>query len=199
MQFSFIKTIFVVFISLIFSMEVFAKDKIYILPLGKQEKKVIVYLKNNLSKIFSLEVEVLENREIPLYSYNPRRKQYNSTLILKELLKDKFKGYTLAICDVDLYAEGLNFVFGEANFLNKICIISLTRLRQEYYGLTKDDNLFLERALKEAVHELGHTFGLSHCLNPKCVMYFSNSILDTDKKTFNFCSICKEKLKDVNR
>jgi len=197
MQTSFIKTIFIIFISLIFSMEVFAKDKIYILPLVKQED-VIVYLKNNLSKIFSLEVEVLENIEIPLYSYNPRRKQYNSTLVLKELLKDKFKGYTLAICDVDLYAEGLNFVFGEASFLNKICIISLTRLRQEYYGLPKNNNLFLERTLKEAVHELGHLFGLGHCSNPKCVMYFSNSILDTDKKDFNFCILCKKKLKNVN-
>ena len=194
-----IKTIFIIPIFLIFSFGFFAKDKIYILPLEEQKEDIIMYLKDNLSKIFSLDIEVLESKRIPLSSYNPKRKQYNSTLILKELLKNGLKGYTLVVCDVDLYTEGLNFVFGEASFLNKICIISLTRLREEYYGLIKNDNLFLERALKEAVHELGHVFGLRHCANPKCVMYFSNSITDTDIKTFNFCALCKEKLKNVNR
>jgi archaemetzincin len=193
------KTGLLIFTFLFLSLEVFAQEKIYILPLGEIDEEVIQYLKNKIPEVFSLEVEVCSPKKIPLISFNPKRRQYHSSLILEELSKEKLKGYTLAICDVDLYVEGLNFVFGEANPLNKICIISLTRLRQEYYGLSKDNNLFLLRSLKEAIHELGHIFGLSHCPDPKCVMHFSNCLLDTDKKDFNFCSLCKRKLKDVHR
>ena len=56
--------------------------------------------------------------------------------------------------------------------------------------------LFLERAVKEAVHELGHTYGLGHCRDPRCIMYFSNTLHDTDLKGPGFCAACGEK---VNR
>ncbi|TLX91314.1 MAG: hypothetical protein E6K97_02920 [Thaumarchaeota archaeon] len=36
--------------------------------------------------------------------------------------------------------------------------------------------------VKECVHELGHIFGFVHCPNIECVMYFSNSLSDTDIK-----------------
>ncbi|RMD53346.1 MAG: archemetzincin, partial [Nitrospirae bacterium] len=97
---------------------------------------------------------------------------------------------------VDLYADGLNFVFGEADILRGVAIISLTRLHQSFYGLPEDRGLFIERALKEAVHELGHLYGLRHCPDPHCVMHFSNSLLDTDKKSYKFCAICRRKLKE---
>ena len=193
------RIIFTISAFLFLSLEVCAQEKIYILPLGEIDEEVIQNLKNKLPEVFSLEVEVYNPKKIPLSSFNPKRRQYHSSLILEELSKDKLKGYTLAVCDVDLYVEGLNFVFGEANPFNKICIISLTRLKQEYYGLPKDNNLFLLRSLKEAVHELGHVFGISHCANPKCVMHFSNSLLDTDRKDFNFCNLCKRKIKNVHR
>jgi archaemetzincin len=66
----------------------------------------------------------------------------------------------------------LSFVFGEADVTLGVCIISLVRLRQEFYGLLKNENLFLERALKEAVHELGHTYRLGHCGDTRCIMHF---------------------------
>ena len=49
-------------------------------------------------------------------------------------------------------------------------------------------------ALKEMIHELGRVYGLDHCSYPKCIMYFSNSISDTDRKTAEFCDICKNTL-----
>ena len=76
-----------------------------------------------------------------------------------------------------LFVPNLNYVFGEADIENGVCIISLSRLRQEFYDQKPDKVLFLRRTLKEAVHELGHTYGLGHCANPKCVMHFSNSLL----------------------
>jgi len=50
------------------------------------------------------------------------------------------------------------------------------------------------RAVKEAVHELGHTFGLDHCSDPRCVMHFSNMLADTDRKGREFCPSCRARL-----
>jgi len=98
----------------------------------------------------------------------------------------------LGIVNHDLYVPELNFVFGEASW--KAAAISLTRLRQEFYHLPENRSLFHQRILTEAVHELGHTYGLGHCENPRCVMFFSNSLMDTDRKGPAFCARCKSKL-----
>jgi archaemetzincin len=81
-------------------------------------------------------------------------------------------------------------VFGEAECPGKAALISLWRLRPEYYGSSPKIELFVERGTKEALHELGHTLGLRHCSNPFCVMYFSNSIFETDRKQSLFCNKC---------
>jgi archaemetzincin len=67
----------------------------------------------------------------------------------------------------------LNFVFGQAHLDSSISAIYLPRLRQELYGLKPDKSLFCQRVFKEAVHELGHAFGLNHCENIKCVMHLA--------------------------
>ena len=90
---------------------------------------------------------------------------------------------------------GLNFVFGEADTLNGVALISLRRLREGFYGLPEDEGLLVERAIKEAVHELGHTYGLPHCGDPSCVMRFSNSLKDTDRKGRAFCPACRKRLR----
>ena len=101
----------------------------------------------------------------------------------------------LGIADVDLYVPGLNFVFGQAEPPGKAALISLRGLRQEFYGLPPDKELFAKRAIKEAVHELGHTYSLGHCRDARCVMYFSNSLWDTDRKLALLCDDCRNKLK----
>jgi archaemetzincin len=102
---------------------------------------------------------------------------------------------TLGIIDLDLYVPKLNFVFGEAS--PRAAIISLTRLRNEFYHLPKDETLFRKRVLTEAVHELGHTYGLEHCANPHCVMFSSNSLTDTDMKGPTFCQRCNPKVSNL--
>lgn len=125
--------------------------------------------------------------------FDKTRNQWNSEMILKRILRETNPNdYTkkLAICDLDAYSNGLNFVFGEAHRGGRLAAIYLSRLRQEFYGLLPDTDLFQQRIIKEAIHELGHAFGLAHCEKTRCIMHFSNSLRDTDLKYHYFCNRC---------
>jgi archaemetzincin len=100
----------------------------------------------------------------------------------------------LGLVDADCYARGLNFIFGQAALGRREAVVALPRLRQLFYGLPEEPRLFRERVLKEAVHELGHTWGLRHCGDRQCVMHFSNSLYDTDVKGAAFCRCCRNQL-----
>jgi archaemetzincin len=171
-------------------------ETICLVALGEVDKGILSFLQPELEKVFEKQVKIAEALEHPDYAYNPKRDQYHSSEILEKMKKVKFEGCdrVLGIGDVDMYVPSLNFVFGEADFYDRVAVISLVRLRQGYYGLPEDNKLFQKRALKEAVHELGHTYGLRHCPDPKCVMHFSNSLKDTDIKSHIFCTECKPKL-----
>lgn len=126
-------------------------------------------------------------------AYSPLRRQYNSTHLLSKLAQHGSGGEVklLGIADVDLYMPVLTFVFGEAQLGNNAAIVSVYRLRQSFYGLPEDEVLFYERCEKEALHELGHTFGLIHCADFSCVMHFSNSVENIDMKGSDFCQKCR--------
>jgi archaemetzincin len=63
-------------------------------------------------------------------------------------------------------------------------VVSVARLRDP------NPDRFLNRVVKEAVHELGHTWGLGHCDSPTCVMHHSESVEDADAKNEGFCRTC---------
>jgi len=172
------------------------KMEIEIIPLGQIESDVLGHLEENLAEIFMAKVSTAGDQASPEYAYNQKRGQYSSSFILQNLLKlkENREKKVLAVIDKDLYVPELNFVFGTADPGNGVSIISITRLRQSYYGLAENQDLFLKRTLKEAVHELGHLLNFGHCLDPQCVMHFSNSLADTDRKDYQFCSKCKKRL-----
>jgi archaemetzincin len=168
---------------------------IMLVPIGEVDKAILEALRPPLEEIFAQRTQIGDNITLPRGSWNERRGQHLASSLLAELpslphLTDR----VLGVVDADIFAPGLNFVFGQADITGKRALISLQRLMQEYYGLLRDENLFRERVLKEAVHELGHTYGLGHCPAPTCVMHFSNSLQDTDVKDWDFCPRCQEKV-----
>ncbi len=169
--------------------------KLVLKPVGKIDDKILLFLAIQLKRVFpGISIAMSEAIPVPTSSYDSNRDQHVSSLILDEILssfRPEIGDKVLGIADVDAYSGNLNFVFGEAYVNGRAAVIYLKRLRPEFYGMAPDEGLFLERILKEAVHEIGHTLGLGHCENPRCVMHFSNSILDTDYKDYNFCERCK--------
>jgi archaemetzincin len=170
---------------------------IQIVPLGKIDPVVLKDLQKNLGDIFQAEVLIGDEETLVQESYDARRWQYLSLPILESLTRRGGRGgqKILGIMDEDVYTPGLNFIFGQADAGSGVALISLSRLRQDFYGLPPNRGLFLERIIKEAVHEIGHLCHLEHCPDAGCVMHFSNSLADTDRKGGSFCPACRRRLR----
>ena len=174
--------------------------RIAILRIGTVDEDIQKKIQSGLVEIYP-ETECLildEVMSIPAGAYNKARQQFYSTRILAKInnyVKQTQADRILGVTEVDLYVPHLNFVFGEATCPGKTAIISLFRLKPEFYGHPANPELFINRCVKEAVHEIGHTLGLRHCQNPTCVMFFSNSIQMVDTKEHKFCEECERKVR----
>ena len=127
------------------------------------------------------------------FALDAARNQYHSTAILQRLERTSdVDGRILGIACCDFYVPVLTFVFGEAQLDGACAVVSTARLRDEFYGLPPSETLLRERLLKEAAHELGHTFGLRHCPDWHCVMTSSHAVERLDVKTAEFCRRCRK-------
>jgi archaemetzincin len=144
-------------------------------------------VRDAVSKHLRLETEYAGTFTVPANAYNPLRQQHDAHTIISALIGHRATQYDLSIgfVDVDVYVSQMNFIFGLADPLRKIALVSTCRLAGER---------FAERIVKETVHELGHLIGLQHCTNETCVMHFSNTLEDTDQKNAVLCSTCRSHL-----
>src|SRR5574337_748552 len=171
---------------------------IQLLAIGNVEGSVLPELRAGLSAAFRTWCEILPAGLDAEFAFHPERQQYHSTEILVRMQRAFLNPgaasqgrHLLGVTSVDLYIPILTFVFGEAQISNSCAVVSTHRLRQEFYGLPADPGLLQQRLLKEAVHELGHTLGLTHCDDYRCAMAPSHTVEWIDLKGSGFCPECR--------
>jgi archaemetzincin len=160
---------------------------------GPEEHRLV---SDSLASEFAMPVRDLEIPAVD-FAYDAGRGQYSSIAVL-EMVARLFPadaGKLLAVTGRDLFVPVLTFVFGQAQLGGSVGVVSLARLRQEFYGLPPNRAVFAERAAKEALHEAGHLFGLVHCGDRTCAMSLATNVRQIDSKQSGFCAPCRARLK----
>lgn len=171
--------------------------------LGEVEEPVMRTIAECVEERIGLPVVHRIKLPVPLDGYDRARGQMSSVTILKLLLEQAPSGVSriLGVTESDLFIPMLTFVFGQAQLKGRAAVVSTARLRQEYYGMPPDGIALLGRARKEAMHELGHTFGLIHCPDSRCAMSLSINLPQVDSKLEWYCEGCwpvlQERLEEV--
>ena len=139
-------------------------------------------LRQELERVFDYQFKIYARVPLPEECYLEKRAQYDATCLLNRVLR--YPGFrVLGVVSADITFTDYNFLLGLAAFEGRGALISVHRLRHS------DPNRYLARLKKEAMHELGHTFGLKHC-DGNCVMRFSSTVFDVDNKPAEFCEVC---------
>lgn len=165
--------------------------------MGIDEPSLLEQMAEKIAGIFGCPADVCELLDDIEFAYSPERNQYNSTSIINKLSETASKDYlkVIAICKKDLFIPILTYVFGEAQLNGRTCIVSIYRLK-DTRAFLNPEGVFAERVIKEAVHELGHTFNIRHCSDNSCVMHYCRSLGDVDSKNTEMCRYCSVMLDD---
>jgi archaemetzincin len=174
--------------------------RIGIVPVNAIDASLLTRLALCLEERFLFSCSVERTLRVPATSLNSVRKQlFLNTLVSRAVAMDlPFEGFRLVVTDYDLYKISHQFIFGEGNEEHRIAVVSLHRMRTEFYREAPDENAVFQRLLKESVHNLGHAMGLRHCQQPRCGMVVSNSIFDTDNKHPHLCETCERRVRRLN-
>ena len=165
---------------------------LHLLPVGDVDHELLQFLRVGLEESLRIPCEILPAPLDPAGAFHPERQQYHSSEILRRMqsIVGDQCWKLLGVSDVDLYIPILTFVFGEAQMPGPCAVVSAWRLRQEFYSLPSDQGLLQQRLLKESIHEIGHTCGLTHCDNYQCAMASSHAVEWIDLKESSFCPEC---------
>lgn len=161
--------------------------------MGEVDEEAIEAMGQRAALAFGLVAARRPPLPVPHDAFDPARRQYESTAILRAIVEARDPGATrvLAVTEVDLCIPMLTFVFGQAQLDGPAALVSLARLRQEYYGLPANRALLIERAGREALHEVGHTYGLVHCPEAPCAMSLCHNVRQIDARDGGFCPGCR--------
>jgi archaemetzincin len=168
---------------------------IYLIPMGDVSSEHLGIMAESITEQFGLQVKVTANQGPPHYALDEARQQCNSNLILKKMVEtcppDALKA--LGVTHLDLFSPIFAYVFGEAQFRGRCTVISSFRLdNHEHHHAVVGCPPLINRLEKEAIHELGHTFGLRHCTDADCVMHYSSGLACADRKFAYLCPTCRE-------
>lgn len=174
--------------------------RIALAPIGPIPADILLAVDAGVRETFQAQTVRAEPLPQPAYAWDASRRQYSSTHLLRELARryPQPSGKVLGITECDLFIPMLSFVYGQAQLRGALAVVSLARLRQEFYELPGNDAVATLRLQKEAAHELGHTFGLVHCADRGCPMSLSTNIHQLDLKGAAFCGACRSLLQELS-
>lgn len=173
------------------------KQSILLISYGQFEKDFLKKIVRDVAQEFLFTVYTHESHIDISVFYDPVRRQYDGNKLLKEIdsISSSEILKKIGLFRVDLFIPILTYIFGQATYKGSTGIASLYRLRNEQYGMKKDEEVLLNRFRKVVIHELGHTFGLIHCHIPTCVMRSSTYVEDIDQKSQNLCIKCRTEIR----
>lgn len=176
---------------------VLSESIIVISPIGSFDSNLFESMSEQVGKIFFYPTEIMPILPDVAFALDSARNQYHSTMILEKLsdLAPSHAIKVLGVTKVDLFIPILTYVYGEAQLGGKASIISTHRLNENLpSGSPKE--LACSRLIKEAIHELGHTFQLRHCRDRSCIMHYCRNVTDVDRKSDQLCRYCRILLDD---
>ena len=156
--------------------------ELIIAPYGDVSDVVLQHLAEDLA-LQGYAVYRHEPLPLMMKAYNYERRQYRADVLLNGL-KDLRGERVLGVINADIYVYVLDYIKGFADLPGRMALISLARLQSQ-------PELLRGRAEKLAMHELGHTCGLEHCLNPVCVMHAATEMSDIDLSGPAICPLCQ--------
>jgi len=168
--------------------------KLNLITVNFSNDALIEKLTGSLKKILNISINTHQLKLDFSDSYSSERGQYYSTEILLKCKKNLsvLEGYKILLVEMDIYVPALTYIFGEAELNGEFAIVSLARLKPEFYMNPTDSEVFFKRILKEVLHEFGHNLGLYHCIDWDCVMHSSNNIDEVDLKGSDYCRNCRQ-------
>lgn len=172
---------------------------IIVVPLGHIKQDVLKVVADGIQGVLRVPVDVTAEVELPESAFMSERNQYNVLELIKFLESNHGRGSlkALGVTGKDIANPILTYVFGTAFMDGKAAVISTARLRLSPQGQLVSREHFLERVVKAAIHEIGHTFNIPHCHNDHCVMRASNSLIELDEKMSYLCDYCELFLADA--
>jgi len=171
--------------------------RFHLVALGTIPRALLLDVGSALQSAFGPPADVGAGQDRPQYAFNKDRNQYHSSAVLRRLTHvpgSPASVPVLGVTDVDLFIPDAPFVFGEADRDAMAAVVSLARLKATSDGRAVDPERLRRRLQVEAVHELGHLLGLSHCSDFRCAMFLSHTSADTDRKGPGLCALCRAAL-----